>query len=233
MAIEIGAVDEQNQKLALKLDKFPGMCPVCKRHIDARLLGASLYSYQFHPLYAAFICPVEMCRAIFVATYRVSTSRASNSFPAYLMDVKVLTHTAATPFPASVNSTSPQFAKIFEEARTADENGLKEIAGPGYRKALEYLVKDFLLHHQLKNDPDAKVQVLKLMLGACIERFVDDPRIKAVAKRAAWLGNDETHYYRRWTDKDLDDLKKLVTMSVSWIDLNVTSAEYEQSMPES
>ena len=30
-----------------------------------------------------------------------------------------------------------------------------------------------------------------------------------------WLGNDETHYERRWKDKDLDDLKVMINSTTS------------------
>jgi hypothetical protein len=172
------------------------------------------------------------CRAIFTGIYRISISPAGDSYPGYLTDVKTLVHTVDVAFPKAVESIAPTFGKIYNEARTAEENGLLEIAGPGYRKALEYLVKDYLLRHQCKNDATNHDAVLKTMLGGCIERFVDEPRIKAVAKRAAWLGNDETHYYRKWEDKDLQDLKRLISMTVSWIDLTITSSEYVESMPD-
>lgn len=232
MKLDIVAVDEHGQNLALKIDKAPGICPVCRKHVEARFLGASLYSYEFRPLYVAFICPVEKCRAIFVAMYRVSTSRASTTFPAYLSDVKPIVYVEELRFPESVETISPDFRKIFNEAHTAEENGLKEVAGPGYRKALEFLVKDFLLKHRFKDDQQQQDTVLKSLLGPCIDKFIDDPRVKAVAKRAAWLGNDETHYYRRWDDRDIEDLKKLIQMTVSWIDLVMTSAEYVDGMPE-
>lgn len=47
-----------------------------------------------------------------------------------------------------------------------------------------------------------------------------------------WLGNDETHYVRRWEEKDLSDLKRLISMTVSWIDLVMDSEAYQESMPE-
>jgi hypothetical protein len=80
-------------------------------------------------------------------------------------------------------------------------------------------------------DQQKKNDIIRSTLGACIEKHVDDHRLKAVAKRAAWLGNDETHYFRKWTDKDLQDLKNLLNMTVSWIDLVATSKEYVDSMP--
>jgi hypothetical protein len=53
-----------------------------------------------------------------------------------------------------------------------------------------------------------------------------------VAKRAAWLGNDETHYIRKWEDKDLDDLKKLIKLTVLWIEMEQMTKDALVEMPE-
>ena len=34
---------------------------------------------------------------------------------------------------------------------------------------------------------------------------------------ATWLGKDETHYVRIWNDKDIEDLKMLMQLTVYWI----------------
>ncbi len=44
-----------------------------------------------------------------------------------------------------------------------------------------------------------------------------DLRVRQCAERAIWLGNDETHYERRWMGKDLQDLKVLTKLTVNWI----------------
>ena len=71
-----------------------------------------------------------------------------------------------------------------------------------------------------------------MFLGKCIEDLIDETRIKSCAKRAAWLGNDETHYTRKWEEKDINDLKSLINMTVNWIDLVIESDKYLTSMPE-
>ncbi len=48
--------------------------------------------------------------------------------------------------------------------------------------------------------------------------YVDNENIKQRAKRAVWLGNDETHYVRTWIDKDIKDLKLLIKLTVGWIE---------------
>ena len=69
------------------------------------------------------------------------------------------------------------------------------------------------------------------MLATCIENYVTDPRIKEIAKRATWLGNDETHYQRRWIDKDLSDLKTLIRLTLHWIEAEHLTEEALKSMP--
>jgi len=64
-----------------------------------------------------------------------------------------------------------------------------------------------------------------------IREYVGSDQLKAVAERAAWLGNDETHYKRRWEDKDLTHLKTLVDLTIYWIEAEITTAEFIESMP--
>ncbi len=195
------------------------------------IAGASLYPNNFRPLYVAFICPVELCRAIFVAVYRISVSPASTSFTASLASAPPLVFSMDVEFPKTVALVSSTFCEIYKQSLRAEENGLLQVAGPGFRKALEFLVKDYLLLKSIAEDKK-QAAIIKSLLGPCIEKYVDDSRIRSVAKRAAWLGNDETHYYRKWDDRDLQDLKKLILMTVNWIDLVSTSEEYIEEMPE-
>ena len=69
-------------------------------------------------------------------------------------------------------------------------------------------------------------------LGHCIEKYIKDERIKAAAKRAAWLGNDETHYVRKWEEQDLSDLKKLISLTLHFIEMEKLSADIVTAMPE-
>ena len=103
---------------------------------------------------------------------------------------------------------------------------MSQIAGVGYRKALEFLVKDYC---SSKSPEDAEA-IKKTMLGPCIDRFVSDENIKDCAKLATWLGNDETHYIRRWEDKDINDLKALIELTASWIQTSIKTDSYRASM---
>jgi hypothetical protein len=103
------------------------------------------------------------------------------------------------------------------------------LCGAGYRRALEFLIKDYLksLSEETKHDVIDKAQLM-----FCITNFVTDPKLRLTASRATWLGNDETHYIRKWGDKDLSDLKKLIDLTVYWILSEMLTRELETSMPE-
>jgi hypothetical protein len=50
-------------------------------------------------------------------------------------------------------------------------------------------------------------------LANCLSQYIDNVNIKSIGHRAIWLGNDETHYVRKWETKDLGDLKKLIDIT--------------------
>ena len=81
-------------------------------------------------------------------------------------------------------------------------------------------------------DANRKENIKKKFLNNCIQEDVSDERIKSVARRAVWLGNDETHYVRIWADKDVSDLKKLIDLTVRWIENEVETAKLLEDMPE-
>ena len=56
--------------------------------------------------------------------------------------------------------------------------------------------------------------------------------MRQCAERAVWLGNDETHYERKWIGKDLQDLKVLIRLTVNWIDGEALADGYVESMPQ-
>lgn len=126
----------------------------------------------------------------------------------------------------SIHEISPSFCNIYAEAIKAEQFKLMQICGVGYRKAIEFLIKDFAIRSQ----PTERAVIEKTPLGQCIEKYVVDSKIKEVAKRATWLGNDETHYQRRWIHKNLNDLKIMIKLVLHWIDAEYLTAEALKSM---
>jgi len=131
-------------------------------------------------------------------------------------------------FSEYVSGVSKEFVEIYNQANQAETMGLLEISGIGYRKFLEFLIKDYLIS-KLKTEPEKEV-IKKKPLGDCIKQNVDDPRIKKVAERAVWIGNDETHYLRKHEGKDISDLKALIDLTIRWIEMIEMTAKYTKEI---
>lgn len=114
--------------------------------------------------------------------------------------------------PEELNFISENFYIIYEQATVAESEKLDQIAGIGYRKALEFLIKDFLI----SVFPDEEEKIKNEALGKSINR-IESTSIKNLAKAATWIGNDETHYVRKHTDKDITDMKIFIRAAAQFI----------------
>ena len=79
---------------------------------------------------------------------------------------------------------------------------------------------------------DEEESIKKELLMQVITKYIDDSKIKDVAKRAVWLGNDETHYIRKWEDKDLSFLTKLIDLTIHWIEAEELTKTMIEEMPD-
>lgn len=124
-------------------------------------------------------------------------------------------------FSESITALSADFVSIYNQATLAESLGLNHICGIGYRKALEFLIKDYAISIH----PESREQIESSLLGKCITDFIDNEKIKTLAKASAWLGNDETHYIRKHQNRTIQDLKRFIKATVAYV-------EYELSFTE-
>ncbi|KRN88174.1 hypothetical protein IV43_GL000024 [Ligilactobacillus acidipiscis] len=110
--------------------------------------------------------------------------------------------------------------------------GLDEIAGVGYRKSIEFLIKSYVI----REHPDKKDQVESMFLGNVIkDDLTDIPRVQSLAQAAVWIGNDETHFTRIHDDKDIRDMKSFLEAAALFISANLKADEAAEftASPES
>lgn len=208
----------------------PDECPRCHYKVEPMQMGGWLIGDAAQAtsiLQVVFRCTRRGCNELFIANFTnplVSTQQPR--------EWELTSTTPVNPQPPSiapeVAALSPFFVEVFTQASAAESYGLSQVCGVGYRKALEFLVKDFCI----AKEPNAKEEILKKLLGAVISEHIKDENIKECARRATWLGNDETHYVRRWEEKDIRDLKSLLDLTVNWIRVNEQTAQYLRDMPE-
>lgn len=229
MGKQVQATDHEGAKQKLNLNRTPDSCPLCSKHVQPDFLDAVM-NHPSSQAHAIFRCPACDCRGLFVAIYRSYRNPSLGGFSAELTGTTISRYTERKAFPNNIQAVSSSFCQIYNQALVAEENDLGEICGPGYRKALEFLIKDYLVAHKFKADSTKQAEVKHAILGQVIERFIDEERIKQCAKRAAWLGNDETHYLRKWTNQDVSDLKSLIVITANYIDMVLESERYMREM---
>ena len=201
------------------LDKLPNECPYCHKTVDPILVNNNKSKDSLEIIYK---CPNLDCKRAFIGIYIHEYSEYYNLKEVNIGDIQ------EQKFSEQLTNISPNFVKIYNQAHFAEEHNLLEICGVGYRKALEFLIKDYLI----KKSPANEQKLKNKFLGKCINEDVDDARVKKVSKRAVWLGNDETHYVRKWEGKNLQDLKKLIKLTIHWIEMEYLTEEIEIDMPE-
>lgn len=222
MRLDIAADNLQGIQNRVQLDDIPDQCPLCHRSVHPKsIIAAYLEERSF--VQTIFRCTNQKCQELFIGSYSLKTAGI------YTLSKVAPKTSKGEIFSESINDLSPTFVEIYNQSLSAEAEGLSQLVGIGIRKALEFLVKDFAV----KKHPDDEGQIRKLFLGKCIDTYLKDSNIKACAKRAVWLGNDEAHYSRKWEDKDINDLKLLTKLTVNWIENVLLTEKYIHDMEES
>lgn len=200
---------------------YPDECPICHHYGNMILTGMAkvVDEYEAEVIYK---CPYPECLRFFIGRYKIDGSMLRDgSFQPSKPEDKA--------FPEIIGQVSQDFLTIYGQAAQAKSLGLDQIAGPGYRKAFEFLIKDYAIS---KSDEEQHDEIRESFSGKVVEKYIEDQRIQRVANRALWLGNDESHYLRKWKEHDIEDLLTLIQLTVNWIETEKLSEKYEKSMPD-
>lgn len=220
--------DGKTRESSEEIDHLPDTCSLCHKSGEIKFLqGYVNYDSRLEPSVLELVvqCPRNECKRLGIAYYGPLNTNYSKFRYLWTKPAKA----EAPELNSDVANISPDFEEIFSQAHEAEKSNLDKIAGVGYRKALEFLIKDYLIDSAVSDE--VKLQIKEQSLGTCIEKHVTDQRIKDISKRAVWLGNDETHYQRKWDDKDINDLKMLIELCVYWIGSEILTKQILEKMP--
>ncbi len=196
-------------------------CPCCGVHLSPSILHAvqveGSEDEYINKIFIMNFCPE--CEECFISrhiydddseTYVFESSAPMTFFPANFSD--------------NVRSLSPNFVSVYNESARAESLGLTSICGMGYRKALEFLIKDYAI----SICPEDTEKISSLPLSKCIEEYVSGVKLKALAKASTWLGNDETHYVKKHADYGLPDMKAFITAFITYIEAELACQEAQK-----
>lgn len=232
--MDLQITNENNSLKTVRINKIPDKCPVCGyfnapyQHTAFQNSNLRIFDGE-NELQIIFRCTNSDCRYVFIAYYRYTT-KSNNGYEVFSLIKTRPTNQQKKEFDPIIKDISADFINIYNEAYHAEQLDLKNICGGGYRKALEFLIKDYLIK-KIEEDKEKEI-IKKEFLGACIENRISNTNIKSVAKRAVWLGNDEIHYIKKWENKDLQDLKKLIDLTTHWIISEAITESFLKEMPE-
>lgn len=198
--------------------ELPSYCPCCGRVI----------SEPFEPLISfcsdvpdtdmgscVIVLSLYFCQSctMFFSTYNVVKDEPFMEHGAKLL--YIVPNDSTTSFSLEINTLSGDFVRIFNQAELAERQGLLDICGGAYRKALECLIRDYILGM----DPGIKLEGLSL--GQQIQRHIEDEKMNVLASRAVWLGNDHVHTVNKHPECSLEDLKRFILTFVKLIDADI------------
>lgn len=198
-------------------DKNPDKCPLCHSFITANKIHSENLSNQESRM--IFRCTNTECKELFIAYYK----GWYNNKVLYKLNPQ---NYIKEEFDLEVKDVLNDFIEIYNQALKAEWMLLDKIAGVWFRKALEFLIKDYaiLLY------PEESEQIKANLLWKVISEKINDEEIKEISKRAVWIWNDETHYVKKWETKDINDLKVLIDITQSFISKKQKAKKYLENM---
>lgn len=202
----------------VNVDMYPDICPICHRSIHAEFVAGICQGSRMRKPQAAFRCSHPDCGRLFISNYKYDGPlplKLGTSEPMYPEKAS---------FPQPIESISPMFVKIYNQAIEAETLNLDQLSGIGFRKALEFLVKDFCLVEH----PDKSEEIKSSSLLQCVKKYINSEQIKKCAKTADWLCNNRNHYLHKWQEKDITDLKLLIKLTVNWIENYLLIEEHKE-----
>lgn len=195
-------------------------CPHCKVAMIPQFVYARKKTDTMLSVFCQ--CTNPICREIFLAKY------VEKNTVYVFSEIQANSSLDKKEFSDIVKEISLSFCDIYNQAYAAQQMNLSQICGVGYRKALEFLIKDYIMS---SIEEERKDEIKQKNLSKCIKEDISSTNIKAVAARATWIGNDETHYVRKWEDKDIKDLIGMIDLTIRWIESEVETKRLLEDMP--
>ena len=212
--------------------KEPNICPHCHvtNNPHQKFQSQTRDTDDSHCNYQVWQCSNQECQKLFGILYKkidgkVKIASVLNGLPKGPDWPKPILELRDGNTIGNEQETKSKFIKTYLQSLEAESYGLDEIAGMGYRKAIEYLVKDWAI----QNNPEQKKQILGKWLGSTISDYYEGD-LKEILARATWLGNDQAHYNKLFEEYDIEILKELIDLIMVELDREFKKKHYIETI---
>ncbi len=185
----------------------PATCPFCGYGTDATFAKKEIYSFNENYILAGS-CKCTSCGKTFFFACEYEDNAVHNPilYPAV----------SFTPYKNETLATiSERFIDMYNQALQCEFVGNIELAAIGYRSSLEILIKDFAIT-ELKKSPE---EVVSKKLCTAISEYLKQPELVNTADVIRILGNDYTHYKRKYPEHDFHLLKGYMDIFLKQIEV--------------
>lgn len=193
--------------------KLPNVCPICNCAIDvsnACYLNWHDMHSQSEPFDVISVYYCHHCHNGFVVMHHMKMQK--NEYIEKSQSVYPTT-TPNLQIDEDIRQISPEFYEVYNQCLIAKNEGLNQLYGMGFRKALEKLVTDFVINQ----NPDDIDKIRRMTLHNRIETYFKDSDLKSDLMACKRLGNNEAHYENCNTDDDLQLFEDLIEDTLYYI----------------
>jgi len=212
----------------------PSICPICgnsmaPKFIYSKIDGSSQSGFildGFHGLcYNApliYKCTHNDCGKYYLLNCIINTYSSADHFVSW--ESNHYQPPVNIKFSDEITNMSPEFVTTYTQAFKAEKWELDNISGMGYRRSLEFLVKDYLSEIETpknkKGEEYSKEDIYQMSLSSAIKLLPSQDLID-ISKASAWLGNDESHTFKKWEEFDVSTLKEFIDSTVAFINFKI------------
>ena len=203
--------------------ELASFCPYCGIAVHPDVLYGSCIAHDFEDENLIFLLNFcSHCKECFISKHVFD----SETEEGYLFSSSAPIQSVDCKFSSKIEELSPDFVSIYKDSYIAECSGLTSICGMGYRKALEFLIKDYAIHKN--SQANERDKIIQSPLMNCIKNYIQDERLVALAKASTWLGNDETHYIKKHPSYTLSNLKTFINAFLTFIDADLAYEDAQE-----
>lgn len=151
-------------------DDAPDHCPLCHHGIEPIKICHNIIERDQNIgdiLQLLYRCPRRECQRAFIASYRQNINHYYHRYDGQFILRNTSPYAATEPeIQKEIKNLSPDYVNLMAQSLSAEHYQLEQISGVGYRKALEYLIKDYAIH----KTPEDKETVKSSFLGVVINK---------------------------------------------------------------
>lgn len=205
----IKSASEYSANYSFSYEK-PIICPHCGISTDFILSSAAILQSDD----SLFLVGIYKCTDCAEQTLSISARRldapdeAKNIFVYPESNVELFDND-------NLRALSERFMDIYNQAEMSEFAGSLELAAIGYRSALEVLIKDFAIRELGKPEDE----VIKKNLFDAISCYMPNESLANSADVVRILGNDYTHYKRKYPEHDFALLKNYMEIFLKSIEV--------------